>query len=137
MMNGKIHQLILVVKNQSDALKFYTEQVGFEKKTDYKPPESHRWVTVGPKGQDIEIALYEEGTPDANNWSKNWKAGKSTPISIRVDDCLAEFEKLKSRGVKFFEDKPHDASWGTNAAFADPDGNLFSLNQPPKSPDWK
>ena len=136
-MEAKIHQLILIVKNQADALKFYTEKVGFEKKTDFTPPQGYRWVTVGPKDQDIEIALLKEGTPDANGWSKEWKAGKGAPITIRVKDCRTDFEELKSRGVKFFHEKPDEYPWGISATFADPDGNLFSINEPPRTPNWK
>jgi catechol-2,3-dioxygenase len=49
-MGMRITQLTLVVKNQAEALKFYIEKVGFEKKSDYTPPGGYRWVTVGPKG---------------------------------------------------------------------------------------
>lgn len=50
------------MKNQEAALDFYTKQVGFEKKTDVTPPEGYRWVTVGPEGEDTELALFQAGT---------------------------------------------------------------------------
>jgi predicted enzyme related to lactoylglutathione lyase len=130
-MNAKIMQFTLVVKNQEAALEFYTKKVGFEKKTDYTPPSSYRWVTVGPKGQDLELALFQAGTKDPKGWSSNWKPGIGPPIVLRVDDCRKAFAELKSRGVEFKQAQPEEYPWGVSATFADPDGNLFSMNQPP------
>jgi len=32
--------------------------------------------------------------------------------------------------------EPFDHPWGTTATFKDPDGNLFSMNQPPSASAW-
>jgi len=133
-MNGRIMQFTLVVKNQEEALEFYTKKVGFEKKTDYTPPGSYRWVTVGPKGQDLELALFEAGTKDPKGWSSHWKPGAGPPIVLRVDDCRKAFAELKSRGVEFKQAQPEEYPWGVSATFSDPDVNLFSMNQPPAYP---
>jgi len=61
-MDGKITVITLVVTNQARSLEFFTEKVGFEKKTDVNPPGGTRWVTVGPKGQDLEISLWGVGS---------------------------------------------------------------------------
>src|SRR5881628_3630598 len=50
-MDARITQFTLVVKNQAQALEYYTKKVGFEKKTDFTPPGSYRWVTVGLRGR--------------------------------------------------------------------------------------
>ncbi|MDA4123354.1 MAG: VOC family protein, partial [Thaumarchaeota archaeon] len=136
-MSLKITQFTLIVKDQTAALEFYTEKVGFEKKTDYTPPGGYRWVTVGPKGQELELALFQAGTNDANGWSKNWQPGNNPPIVLRVDDCKKAYTEMKSRGVQFVQkDKPDEYAWGISATFADPDGNLFSINQPPAAAAW-
>jgi hypothetical protein len=46
---------------------------------------------------------------------------------------LWDFEELKSRGVKFNETQPAELPWCLLATFffSDPDGNNFSLLQPP------
>ena len=129
-MDARISQFTLVVKNQSEALEFYTKKVGFEKKTDFTPPGSYRWVTVGPKGQDLELALFQAGTADPNHWSTNWRPGIYPPIVMRVEDCRKTSAELKARGVQF-RAEPKDYPWGISATFADPDGNLFSINQFP------
>ena len=133
-MDSKITQFTLVVKNQAEALEFYTKKVGFEKKTDFTPPGSYRWVTVGPKGQELELALYQDDFPD--RWRMKWKPGANPPIVMRVDDCRKAFAELKSRGVEFKQAEPEEYPWGISATFSDPDGNLFSINQLPQAKAW-
>jgi catechol 2,3-dioxygenase-like lactoylglutathione lyase family enzyme len=135
-MGMRITQLTLVVKNQAEALKFYIEKVGFEKKSDYTPPGGYRWVTVGPKGQELELALWQLGSPDPNGWSKGWKPGGDPPIVMRVDDCRKAFAEMKSRGVEFKQEQPEEYAWGISATFSDLDGNMFSINQLPSKSSW-
>ncbi len=136
-MDARITQFTLVVNDQAKALEYYTNKVGFEKKTDFTPPGGHRWVTVGPKGQDMELVLFQAGTADANNWSSNWRAGSGPPIVVRVGDCRKVFAELKARGARFKQEEPEELPWGISATFSDPDGNLFSINQLPEAPSWK
>ncbi|MGA2665187.1 MAG: VOC family protein [Nitrososphaerales archaeon] len=131
-MNARVTQITLVVKDQAAALEFYTGKVGFEeKKTDYTPPGGHGWVTVGPTEQDLELALFQLESEDPNGWSSRWRPGSGPPIVLRVDDCSGAFAELRSRGVGFEQTQPEEHPWGTSATFSDPDGNLFSINQPP------
>jgi len=137
-MVGRVTVVTLVVTNQAKSLEFYTEKVGFEKKTDVPGPGGFRWVTVGPKGQDLEFALWEVGSPvdpAQKEWSKQWAPGKAPPILIAVSDCPKTYQELHSRGVEFPQ-PPKENPWGTVATFRDPDGNLFSMNQP-RSGGWK
>jgi predicted enzyme related to lactoylglutathione lyase len=134
-MDGKITQIMLVVTNQARSLEFFTERVGFEKKTDVSAPGGSRWVTVGPKGQDLELALWEVGSavdPSQRAAAKNWLPGKAPPILLSVSDCRKEHHEMSGHGVDFLM-APSDQPWGTVATFKDPDGNLFSMNQPPGS----
>ncbi len=135
-MNGKVHQITIVVKNQAASLEFFTEKVGFEKKTDFTPPGSYRWVTVGPVGQDLELALFETENKNERTNPGNWKPGGSPPIVLRVDDCHKTYNELKAKGVEFKQEKPEELAWGISATFSDPDGNLFSINQLPAKKPW-
>ena len=135
-MDTKVSQVTLVVKNQDAALEFYTQRIGFEKKTDYTPPSSYRWVTVGPKGQDLELALFQLGSRDPSGWSSRWQPASGPPIVLRVDDCRKAFDELKSRGVEFKQAQPEEYAWGVSATFSDPDGNLFSINQRHAASSW-
>ena len=134
-MDGKITQITLVVTNQTRSLEFFTEKVGFDKKTDVSLPGGYRWVTVGPKGQELELALFEMGSavdPSQQEWSKKWTPGSAPPIVLRVANCRETHQELHARGVEFIQ-APVDHPWGTAATFKDPDGNLFSMNQPPSA----
>lgn len=134
-MEGRVTQVTLVVSNQAKSLAFFTEKVGFEKKTDVALPGGNRWVAVGPKDQDLELALWQVGSPvdpAQQAWSKQWAPGKAPPIVLRVADCQHVYHELSSRGVEFPQ-TPKEYPWGTVATFQDLDGNLFSINQPPRA----
>jgi predicted enzyme related to lactoylglutathione lyase len=135
-MDGKISVVTLVVANQAKALEFYTHAVGFDKKTDINPTGANRWVTVGPNGSDLELSLWEAGSatdPSQREAAKQWAPGHTPPIVITVKDCAGLHREMSARGVHFTM-APKENPWGTTAAFQDPDGNLFSLNQPRASP---
>src|SRR5208282_2239427 len=134
-MDGKITVIALVVTNQARSLEFFTERVGFEKKTDFSSPGGYRYVTVGLKGQELEMALFEPGSavdPSQKEWSKNWSPARAPPILLFVPDCRKAYSEMSSRGVDFLQ-PPMDHPWGTVATFKDSDGNLFSMNQPPSA----
>jgi catechol 2,3-dioxygenase-like lactoylglutathione lyase family enzyme len=124
-MNTKIDSISLIVKDKAKALEFYTEKVGFEKKMDVTN-YGYRWLTVGPKGQELGLELWQVGSPDPTGGSKNWKPGNAPPMVLFVEDCYKLFAELKARGVEFrreLEEYPQ----GVSATFSDPDGNLFTI----------
>lgn len=126
----KIESAPLIVKDKAEALEFYTERVGFEKKVDVTN-YGYRWVTVGPKGQDMQLELWQVGSPDPTGRSKSWKPGNAPPIVLLVDDCYRTFAELKAKGVEFtreLEEYPQ----GVSATFSDPDGNLLTIRGLPQ-----
>src|ERR1700689_4413152 len=110
--------LFVTVKDQGRALEFYGKALGFEKLADYSPPGNPRWLTVAPKVQNIELALYP---PQQGERAVTW--------TLVTDDIRKDFEELKSRGIQFNETEPKESPWGKTATFSDPDGNKFSLYQ--------
>lgn len=137
-MDAKVQQVTIVVRDRAAAHEFYTQKVGFETKTDVELPGGNRWVSVGPRGQELELALFQLGSPvspEQKRWADGWAPGKTPPIVLRVSDCKATYEELKARGVEFVQ-PPVEYPWGVSTTFADPDGNLFSVNQPPAPRAW-
>jgi predicted enzyme related to lactoylglutathione lyase len=135
-MEGKVTHVAIVVSDQEKSVEFYTQKVGFEIKTDVTARGGSRFVTVGPKGQDLELALWQLGgatDPSQREVSKSWAPARAPPFVLRVSDCRGLHRELSGRGVKFLQE-PFDHPWGTTATFVDPDGNLFSMNQPPGAP---
>ena len=125
------------VHNQDEALKFYTEKLGMEVRSDVTLPElgNFRWLTVGPPAQpDISIVLMAiPGAPvmDAETQDQVrtlMAKGFAGTIFLTTDDVQKDYEALKKRGVEFTEE-PEDRPYGIDSGFRDPSGNSFRLTQ--------
>jgi predicted enzyme related to lactoylglutathione lyase len=115
----KVVYVAVLVSDQDKALDFYTNVIGLEKRSDYPHANSPRFLTVGVKGQDFELALWP-GTP---------AIGEAAVYTIEVEDIRMAFETLKSRGLKFEPPEVLEFPWGYAARFQDPDGNLLQLRE--------
>jgi len=123
----------ILVEDQDEALRFYTEKLGLEKRADVTFGPGMRWLTVAPKGhKKPEIALAK---PDASlyNTQRIPKILGGTDQGINgvfdTDDCCKMYSTLLSRGVKFLS-PPIKQLYGTEAVFEDPYGNMFALLEP-------
>ena len=124
---NKIGHITLLVKDQDEALKFYTEKLGFQKRQDL-PLGNMRWVTVSPKGQtDIELTLVVADTEEKRR-AVGKQAGDHVFLTLETDDCRKEYKALKAKGVKFYG-KPEVQQWGVDVVLEDLYGNLFDLVQ--------
>ena len=124
---NKIGHITLLVKDQDEALKFYTEKLGFQKRQDL-PLGNMRWVTVSPKGQtDIELTLVVADTEEKRR-AVGKQAGDHVFLTLQTDDCRKEYKALKAKGVKFYG-KPEVQQWGVDVVLEDLYGNLFDLVQ--------
>ena len=123
------------VKNQNEALRFYTETLGFEIRED-ATMDGYRWLTVGLKDQpELEYvlsALNPGGFLDEDDvrvLSKLLAAGKLSGGVLKTDDIYTTYEDLKAKGVEFLI-PPTDRPYGViEAVFKDNSGNWFSLAQ--------
>ncbi len=131
----KLTHVTVVVKDQDNALDFYTKTMGFEKKADYTQPGHPRYLTVSPKGQDVEFVLWPAGAEADRMPASHKTPGIGTRTVLQVEDCRKTFADLKAKGVRFKTPEPYEAGWGVAADLMDPDGNPFSIVQlaPPPS----
>jgi catechol 2,3-dioxygenase-like lactoylglutathione lyase family enzyme len=115
------------VDDQDKALRFYTEVLGFEKKTDV-PVGDARWLTVvSPEQPDgTELLLEPDGHPAAKPFKDALVADGIPFTSFGVDDVAAEFERLKALGVRFTQE-PAQMGDVTTAVFDDTCGNLIQI----------
>jgi catechol 2,3-dioxygenase-like lactoylglutathione lyase family enzyme len=125
----RIHVTNVLVDDQDKALRFYTEVLGFEKKTDV-PAGEYRWLTVvSPEDPDGTELLIE---PDSHRAAKPFKealvADGIPYTSFAVSDIGAEVERLKARGVRFTQE-PVEMGPVTIAIFDDTCGNLIQIAQ--------
>ena len=109
------------VKDQDEALRYYTECLGFEKRVDEHMGEGMRWVTVAPAGAATEIVL-SSGFGDGGA-----PLGKNTGLVLETDDIDAAYRELSSRGVRFTK-QPSREPFGGWAELVDQDGNSFGLH---------
>ena len=52
----------------------------------------------------------------------------SHSITIRVPDCRAAYDTLRSRGADFLT-PPNESAWEIRCFFRDPDGHLFEISE--------
>jgi predicted enzyme related to lactoylglutathione lyase len=125
----KINVTSVMVDDQAKALKFYTEVLGFEKKTDV-PAGEYRWLTVvSPSGaHGIELLLEPMGFPPAKVYQKALFDAGIPITSFGVDDIQKEYERLTKRGV-VFRGPPTPMGPVTTVLFEDTCGNLLMLVQ--------
>jgi predicted enzyme related to lactoylglutathione lyase len=125
------------VHDQDEALKFYTEKLGMEVRSDVTLPEmgNFRWLTVGPSGQDdVSIVLMASPGPPVMDEETSSRVrdlmakGFAGTVFLTTDDCRAEYEQLKGRGVEFTE-APEERPYGIDSGFRDPSGNALRLTQ--------
>lgn len=125
----KIKVTSVLVDDQSKALRFYTEILGFVKKTDL-PAGDFRWLTVvSPEGpDDVELLLEPNSFPPAQTFQKALVEAGIPFTAFSVDDIQQEYERLKGLGVEFIT-PPTSMGPTTQAIFNDTCGNLIQIFQ--------
>jgi len=129
----QLARVTILVRDQDEALRFYTEKLGFEKRADVAFGPAMRWLTVAPRGQQgVEIVLQKpepamHGEEDARRMLE--VVGRNPTWVFACDDCRATYAELRGRGVEF-SGEPQEQPYGVEAVFVDLYGNSFSLLQP-------
>lgn len=128
-MPKKLSVVTLLVRDQDEALDFYVDKLGFQKRDDRSYGEGFRWVTVAAPGQsDPALTLVKADTDEKRQAVGKQAAGQPLFV-IETDDFDATYQEMKSRGVKFMGE-PEAQPWGQEVVFQDLYGNLFDLLQP-------
>ena len=123
----KINLASVFVDDQDKALSFYTEKLGFVKKTE-TPVGEYKWLTVvSPEDPDgVEIVLEPSDHPAVKPFKDAIVADGIPYTSFAVADVQAEYERLSARGVKFVQ-QPTSMGPVTTAVFDDTCGNLIQI----------
>src|SRR3954452_14720827 len=123
----KINLASVFVDDQDKALRFYTEILGFAKKTEI-PLGRHQWLTVvSPEDPDgVELVLEPDEHPAAKPF-KDALVHYGIPFtSFAVEDVHREYDRLSALGVRFTQ-PPLAAGPVTTAVLDDPCGNLIQI----------
>jgi catechol 2,3-dioxygenase-like lactoylglutathione lyase family enzyme len=124
------------VHDQDEALRFYTETLGWEVRADVTMEAwRFRWLAVGPPGQDnVGLVLMPiPGPPMLDEQGSKAMAdlvakGAGGTLFLETDDCKAAYDELSARGVRF-NDPPTQQAYGIDTSFRDPSGNNIRLTQ--------
>lgn len=124
----RLHVTSVFVDDQDEALRFYTEMLGFEPRTDIPLGNGDRWLTVGAPGQDVELLLEPSSHPAVGPYLKALAADGIPSASFAVDDVQGEHDRLVGLGVRFTQ-PPTAMGHVTTALLDDTCGNLIQLTQ--------
>jgi predicted enzyme related to lactoylglutathione lyase len=125
----KIKVMSIYVDDQEKALRFYTEVLGFVKKTDFSQGP-YRWLTVGspeqPDGTELQLAL--NNNPTAKTYQQGIFQQGQPAAMFFTDDIKGDYERIKAHGAQFTM-PPTDVTASTIAMLNDTCGNIIQLTQ--------
>jgi predicted enzyme related to lactoylglutathione lyase len=125
----KIKVTSVYVDDQEKALRFYTEVLGFVKKTDFSQGP-YRWLTVAsaedPNGIELQLAL--NNNPPAKAYQQALFEQGQPAHMFFTDDLDADYERMKARGAQFTM-QPKDVTASKIAMLNDTCGNLIQVTQ--------
>ncbi len=125
----KIKLTSIYVDDQEQALRFYTDILGFVKKADFSQG-SFRWLTVASPeeadGTELQLALNDN--PAAKTYQQAlFQQGQPAAI-FYTDDVQADYERIEAGGAEFTM-PPTKVTGSTIAMLNDTCGNLIQLTQ--------
>lgn len=123
----RINIASVLVDDQDKALRFYTEVLGFKKKTEV-PLGDHRWLTVtSPEDPDgTELLLEPDSHPAAKPFKDALVADGIPFTSFAVKNVQNEYARMRDLGVRFTQ-PPVEMGPVTTAVFDDTCGNLIQM----------
>jgi predicted enzyme related to lactoylglutathione lyase len=125
----KIKVTSIYVDDQEKARRFYTEVLGFIKKSDFSNGP-YRWLTVvspdEPEGVELQLALNDN--PAAKAYQQAMFDQGQRVANFFTGDVRAEYERCGSLGAEFTM-PPTDVPGATIASLNDTCGNLIQITQ--------
>ena len=125
----KIKLTGIYVDDQEKALRFYTDVLGFTKKSDFSNG-GYRWLTVAspeePEGTELQLTL--NNNPAAKAYQEAMFQGNQPAVMFYSDDIKGECERITKKGGEFTM-PPTDVTASTIAQLKDGCGNLIQITQ--------
>ncbi len=125
----KIKVTTVHVDDQEKALHFYTNVLGFVKKTDFSQGP-YRWLTVAspeePDGTELQLAL--NSNPAAKAYQQALLQQSQPASMFFTDNLQADYERMKALGAEFTM-PPTDVTASKIAMLNDTCGNLIQVTE--------
>ncbi|MGI5451972.1 VOC family protein [Streptomyces sp. CA-249302] len=127
----RVALVTLVVDDDYDeAVRFYTEALGFRLVEDTPRPDGSRWVVVEPSAEGQGTALLlARAKGDVQRGRVGDQTGGRVGFFLHTDDFARDHARMLAAGVTFLEQPRHE-SYGSVAVFQDLYGNRWDLLQP-------
>jgi catechol 2,3-dioxygenase-like lactoylglutathione lyase family enzyme len=123
-----IGYVALVVRDCDEAIKYFTNALGFKLVEDTPLGGGKRWVLLAPPGSvETRLLIAQASTPEQTARIGDQTGGRVS-FFLHTDDFQRDYREMLARGVKFCE-SPRDESYGTVAVFEDLYGNRWDLLQ--------
>ncbi|AQS71157.1 VOC family protein [Streptomyces pactum] len=129
----RIALVTLVVDDYDEAIRFYTEALGFRLAEDAPRPDGSRWVVVEPGDAAGGAALLlARAKGEAQRSRIGDQTGGRVGFFLYTDDFVRDHARMAAAGVTFLEEPRHEP-YGRVAVFQDLYGNRWDLLQPAAS----
>lgn len=126
----RVALVTLVVHDYDEAIRFYTEALGFRLVEDSPRPDGSRWVVAEPGGEGPGTGLLLARAKDAGQSARvGDQTGGRVGFFLHTDDFARDHARMTAAGVTFLEEPRHEP-YGTVAVFQDLYGNRWDLLQP-------
>ena len=123
----KIKLTRVYVSDHEKALRFYTDILGFVKKSDFSQGP-YRWLTVvsaeEPEGTELQLALNDN--PAARAYQQAMFEQNQPAAMFYVDDVQREYDRMQPLGAQFTM-PPTKVTGSTIAMLDDTCGNLLQI----------
>ena len=123
---SKIGCITLVVRDYDEAIKFYTDALGFTLVEDTPQGNGERWVQVAPPGSSETCLLLAQAVNSEQEKAIGNQAGGRVFLIYHSDNFERDYQRMQTFGVKF-EEEPRHEPYGTVAVFQDLCGNRWDL----------
>ena len=131
-MNRRLGLVTVVVRDYDEAIRFYTESLGFELVEDTPLDQAgKRWVVVSPGRASGAKVLIARAANDDQAARVGDSTGGRVAFFLYTDDFRRDYRDYQQRGVAFVRE-PRTEPYGMVAVFRDLYGNLWDLIEPTK-----
>ncbi len=121
--------IALVVPDYDEAIRFFTDAMGFVLLEDDDRGGGKRWVRVAPSADSEFALLLARAVTEEQRAAIGNQTGGRVFLFLHTDDFQRDYDRLAAHGVRFTE-KPRHEEFGTVVVFLDPWGNKWDLIQP-------
>lgn len=119
----RIAKLSYLVRDYDEAIRWFTEKLGFALVEDVKLSETKRWVIVAPPnhknpGEAGAALLLAKADGEAQAARIGEQSGGRVFLFLETEDFNRDFAAMTAKGVRFLE-APRDEPYGKVVVFED------------------